>query len=253
MLARVFTSAPIRVVILLLAVAFAIDLPSRSGAPWKFFAETSGAALLVLVLYWLLVTVLEQRPVYELDRRAALPQLLLGVGLGVAVSIPHIVRLLVTTGASWTPKPVPLFLGTAVLAATSEEVLFRGTVLRISEDFLGTIGALLLSAIFFALLHEPAIRTETLIAGISMGACFILTRKLWLSIGGHFAHNFLLSVLSSGAMKKLEATEGDFQMAVLVGSLNIVVAIAFLVVAQREGQLRSSRFLRRRRKAAPVD
>ena len=198
-----------------------------------------------MFLYWLLVRLLERRAVSELDPRAALPQLLLGIGLGVAVSVPHVVRLLVTKGVLWTPTLVPAFLGTALLAAASEEVFFRGTVLRISEEFIGTIGALLLSATFFALLHEPEIQMETFVAGVTMGACFILTRKLWLSIGGHFAHNFLLNLLSSGAMKRLEATAGDLRLTALIGSLNIGVAIGLLIAAKRRGQLYSPRYVKR--------
>jgi len=78
-----------------------------------------------------------------------------------------------------------------------EEVLIRGVVFRILEEWLGSWIALGASALLFGLLHliNPnasvfaalAIAAE---AGILLGAAYMLTRNLWLAIGIHWAWNF---------------------------------------------------------------
>ncbi|MCJ7434908.1 MAG: CPBP family intramembrane metalloprotease [Anaerolineales bacterium] len=85
----------------------------------------------------------------------------------------------------------------AVLSGVFEEILFRGILFRIVEESLGTWLSLLFSALLFGLLHlgNPnatlwaaiAIAME---AGILLAAAFIVTRRLWLVIGIHFAWNF---------------------------------------------------------------
>jgi len=88
---------------------------------------------------------------------------------------------------------VPLFLGAAIL----EELLFRGVVFRLVEEWTGTWIALAVSAAIFGLSHAAnpgatgisslAIALE---AGILLGAAYVVTRNLWLPIGLHFAWNF---------------------------------------------------------------
>jgi hypothetical protein len=86
-----------------------------------------------------------------------------------------------------------LLFGGAVL----EEMLFRGVIFRLVEEWTGTWIALAVSAILFGLAHAAnpgatpvsslAIALE---AGILLGAAYVLTRNLWLPIGLHFAWNF---------------------------------------------------------------
>ena len=86
-----------------------------------------------------------------------------------------------------------LLIGGAVL----EELLFRGVIFRLVEEWTGTWIALAVSAILFGLAHAAnpgatpvsslAIALE---AGILLGAAYVLVRNLWLPIGLHFAWNF---------------------------------------------------------------
>ncbi len=81
--------------------------------------------------------------------------------------------------------------------AAFEELLFRGVIFRLVEEWTGTWIALAVSAILFGLAHAAnpgatpvsslAIALE---AGILLGAAYALTRNLWLPIGLHFAWNF---------------------------------------------------------------
>ena len=71
-------------------------------------------------------------------------------------------------------------------------------MLRLIEGWLGTWWALAITAVFFGAAHlgnpqatifgAAAIALE---AGILLGACYLLTRRLWLAIGLHAAWNFV--------------------------------------------------------------
>jgi membrane protease YdiL (CAAX protease family) len=86
-----------------------------------------------------------------------------------------------------------LLLADAVL----EEVLFRGVLFRLIEEFAGTWIALVVSAALFGLAHAAnpgATRFSSLAvaleAGVLLGAAFVVTRNLWFPIALHFAWNF---------------------------------------------------------------
>jgi CAAX protease family protein len=83
------------------------------------------------------------------------------------------------------------------LVAVLEEVLFRGMLLRIVEEALGTWIALAISALIFGgahLLNDNASLWSAIAiaveSGILFGAAYILTRALWLPIGLHWAWNY---------------------------------------------------------------
>jgi uncharacterized protein len=88
-------------------------------------------------------------------------------------------------------------LGFYLLVALFEEGVFRGIIFRLLERSLGSWIAIILSALFFGLVHllNPgatlfgafAIALE---AGILLGAAYMLTRNLWLAVGIHWAWNF---------------------------------------------------------------
>ena len=76
-----------------------------------------------------------------------------------------------------------------------QEPLYRGVVLRISEERLGSWLALLVSALAFGVAHlnNPGARVidgvSIFIFGLLFGGAYLLTRRLWLPIGLHAAWN----------------------------------------------------------------
>jgi membrane protease YdiL (CAAX protease family) len=104
-------------------------------------------------------------------------------------------------------------LPACILAGVLEEVLIRGIVFRILEQWLGSWVALGISAVIFGglhllnpgatLLNAAAISIE---AGVLLAAAYMLTRRLWLCIGTHIAWNFtqggIFSVAVSGGKSK---------------------------------------------------
>jgi uncharacterized protein len=208
------------VAIAFIAVPFAIV-----STPFNLFVTDKplrrvGALLLTAVVlgaYWAYVRFVEKRAVSELSGRHAARELGLGLALGallfsVTIGILAAAGAFQTTGNNGWPimlASVPGFILTGVL----EEVLFRGIVFRILNQWLGSWLALAISALIFGFLHllnpgatflnAAAISLE---GGVLLAAAFMLTQRLWLCIGVHIAWNFtqggVFSVAVSGGASK---------------------------------------------------
>lgn len=230
---RILRSAPVRILAAFLAFAFVIDSEA---------ARTAGGMAVVLRIasffgiYLLLVLALERRRVPELDLKACMPELLLGIALGIAVGAPHLLRIVLTGGTPAAASEVPVLLAAAGVAAVSEELLFRGVILRITEESVGTVAALLFSSLLFAVVHERSQFVETLLAGLALGACFLVTRRLWLPIGGHFTHNALTDLLP--APESWSPWAQNVPVA--------IVAVALFALALRQGKVRAPGWWRKR-------
>ena len=160
-------------------------------------------APIAVIGYWLLVRYVGGRPVIELGGRgAALREL--GVGLGVgALLMCAVIAVLALAGSyhvvdiGWSAGILG-GLGTGLSAGFTEEILFRGILLRLIEGWLGTWWALAITSVLFGAAHlgNPHITAFGAVAiiveaGILLGACYLLTRRLWLAIGVHIAWNFV--------------------------------------------------------------
>lgn len=115
------------------------------------------------------------------------------------------------SGAFWP------MLGMAMLSGISEEMLFRGVLLRQLEKMVGTWGALALTSGFFGAAHlgNPgatwfAALAIAMEAGILLGAAYLLTRRLWLAIGIHSAWNFTQGWVYSVPVSGGKAPDGLF-------------------------------------------
>jgi membrane protease YdiL (CAAX protease family) len=123
--------------------------------------------------------------------------ILIGAGLfSLVIAMLAVLGYYQVTGFNpWTVL-VPAF-ALSVISGVVEELLFRGILFRILAGWLGVWISLFVSALVFGLLHlaNPnaslwagiAIAIE---AGILLGVAFVLTGRLWLAIGIHFAWNF---------------------------------------------------------------
>ena len=163
-------------------------------------AEVIGAVV-VTVAYLVYVRVVERRPVSELTPGAAPSEFGAGFLLGAALFTTTIGIIWALGDYSvvgvnhWTAMLSPLAFGLA--AGVLEEILFRGVIFRITEDWIGSWGALAVSSLLFGaghLANPHATLTSALAialeAGLLLGAAFMITRRLWLPIGLHAAWNF---------------------------------------------------------------
>jgi len=88
-------------------------------------------------------------------------------------------------------------LAISILSGFTEEIVMRGYFFRLTEKWLGSWTALILSAAVFGALHLGNKHATllagvaiTLEAGIMLAAIFMITRRLWAVIGLHAAWNF---------------------------------------------------------------
>lgn len=150
--------------------------------------------------YFAYVRLIERRAVREFAPNKALKELGIGIAIGGGL-VTAIVGILWVFGLwevvalnPWSVVAVPIV--TVAATAIWEEMVFRGIVFRMLEEGLGTWIALILSALVFGLLHmgnENAsiigILTIALTGGLLLAGVYILTRRLWLAIGIHYAVN----------------------------------------------------------------
>ena len=102
-------------------------------------------------------------------------------------------------------------IGTALAiqlgAAVVEELLLRGVMFRVIEQSLGSWVALVLSALFFGLLHAgnpnatwAAALGLSLQAGVLLAAAYMVSRSLWLPIGLHWGWNAVQAGVVGGTV-----------------------------------------------------
>jgi len=87
-----------------------------------------------------------------------------------------------------TPS-LPLFFGAVLLAPIAEELLFRGLLLRLFIPY-GERGAVLLSAVLFALAHGSIFQIPyALVAGLFLGYTAVCSKGLFYPLVFHLLYN----------------------------------------------------------------
>jgi uncharacterized protein len=135
------------------------------------------------------------------DPRGAVGSFLVGIALGAVLFSAVVLELALGGYYRITGVHVTWDLATAALlllaGAAVEELLFRGVLFRLIEEWAGTWIALAISAIFFGAAHSfnPGASWISAVsiaieAGVLLGAAFVVTKNLWFPIGLHFAWNF---------------------------------------------------------------
>jgi uncharacterized protein len=263
------------VAILFIAIPFAVVSTPISLFVTEKSLKRAGALLLaavVLAAYSAYVRVIERRAVAELSGNRAVSELGSGLALGallfsVTIGIHAVVGVYHITGSNgW--QTMLAILPASILSGVLEEVLIRGIVFRILEQWLGSWIALGISAAIFGALHllnpgatllnAAAISIE---AGILLAAAYMVTRRLWLCIGTHIAWNFtqggIFSVAVSGGQSKglLQSrmvgpdwlTGGAFGAEASVVALGVCLAvgIALIALAVKRGNVVAGVGLRR--------
>jgi membrane protease YdiL (CAAX protease family) len=132
--------------------------------------------------------------------------LILGLAIGAITLLLALGLAMVLTGTTFELSASPtedIFRSLAIsavvfaLAATAEEVLFRGYILQtFARSGLAWL-AIILTAVFFGIAHlsnpaaGPLSSLNTALAGIWFGVAYLKTRDLWFVTGVHFIWNWL--------------------------------------------------------------
>ena len=139
---------------------------------------------------------MERRPARELSWDGSVGELGKGVlvGAGFLAAVVGLVAAFgfyqVVTVHRWTAVLAPLAI--AVMSGYTEEIMFRGVLLRIAEESLGTWLALLISSVLFGVVHASNPGATVLEAGVLLGAVFLVLAHR----RGHFMQPFWSSAKS---------------------------------------------------------
>ncbi len=159
-----------------------------------------GAAIVAVLVYAWLVRSAERRSPSELAPTAMPRDLLIGIaiGLGMFTLVFAILRL---TGSytlshgAWSDWGSDL--GKTLATGLREELLIRLILFRLLMRAFGLSPALVISALFFGLGHlaNPNANMVAAIAiaieaGLMLAGFYILTGRIWMSVGVHAAWNF---------------------------------------------------------------
>ena len=222
------------------------------------------AALAVLVYHWSVRWAEKRRP-EEIALRSAPGGLVLGVLIGL-LWFGSVIFNIAELGGYRVDGPGSLagpigLAGFMAAACVTEELMFRGVLLRVLQDRFGTWIALLVTSALFGCWHllnpdatvwgAVAIAIE---AGGALGAAYIATRKLWVPIGLHFGWNFAESAIFGTEVSGNGANSGLLHGVmsgpdILTGGhfgpeaspytivFGLIIAVVFLLIARRKGRL----------------
>ena len=236
----------------LLAQSFAHLFKEIVPGPLYYLLYVIVSVVVACLAYVAYVRVVERRAVSELSREGAVRELGVGVAIGAGLVIIVIATLwvlgyYVVAGTNAGTVLLVAFANDAS-GAVVEEILLRAIVFRISEEALGTWLALLISAVLFGLLHigEPGAIPVALAAGVLLSCAYMLTRRLWLPIGLHFAWDFTqdgVFGVAAGAKGLLQAglTGPSFLSGGEIGIEASILALAVVLIADVYLLLRASR------------
>ncbi len=194
-------------IIILFTVLVAKTIFSKTILPLFSVHITLGKSIqgfvtfvVLLVSYYFLMKKFEKRNIDELSSKIALQHSLLGFLTGFGM-ISLIFLLLYLFGYyriqginSYSSLFETLIFFTLLSAV--EEVIFRGLLYRITENWLGTHFALLISALIFSFMHITNDHMNItsiiaiIIAGLLLGILFSLTKSLWFLIFFHMSWNY---------------------------------------------------------------
>lgn len=151
--------------------------------------------------------------------RISLKSLLLTIGAAIAVqpffmllsSITQLFFKNITTATMQTMAQMPLWallLSSAILPAIFEELIFRGVIYQGCRTNTPGWYSLLISALFFGLLHLNFQQSlYAFVAGFFLALLVKATGSLWASITAHLVINGLQSLLSWFALQSSTAAE----------------------------------------------
>jgi membrane protease YdiL (CAAX protease family) len=172
-----------------------LHLPSYAG-----YVTAIGIPILGFVLYALLIRVGERRAPSEIFFQASSwIDLLVGAVIGI-ILLSLMLLLLVSLGLysahlghgkGWLDS----FVFDSYISGMLEELAFRAVLLRIFARMFNPVAGLLISSALFGIAHLTHATAFQAIevafnAGLTLGLPYMLTGRLWMSVGLHIAWDF---------------------------------------------------------------
>ena len=271
---RILRSPPARILVLGFVLVMMMTLNtdvmvSYADDPLKSVRHVVALAVAGFAVYIGYAHFIEQRPISEL----ALPGMGRELGTGMLIGFglyTACVLMLIGLGIYRVQGLNPLdfmvpAIAMAVSSAVYEELLFRGVVFGSVEAWFGSWAALVVSSLVFGLTHlinpEGTVEGALFIAveaGTLLAAAYMLTRRLWLSMGFHAAWNYTQSAIFSGIVSGNEASQGLIRSAVqgpellTGGKFGVESSVLALVLCTTTGVVMLVMAVRRGRIVPPI-
>ena len=123
-------------------------------------------------------------------------------------------------------SPIILIISVAIVAPIYEEIIFRGIFLKGMAKKMNPTVALVISALFFALVHLNIPQgINAFLLGLVIGAIYLKTESIYLSIFAHFVNNVLaITVSSMYMMIKGKYAMGAHGILFIAGVILLVIA-----------------------------
>jgi membrane protease YdiL (CAAX protease family) len=158
-------------------------------------------SLLAVACYILLFRFYEKRQITELSASTFVKNALIGFFIGLILqSVFILVIYLAGDYAITQVNPVSYVLPAFAYSFTAgfvAELLLRGILFRLTEEKTGTVPALIIFTLLFAILHvnskgatAVSACATAMQAGLLLSATYVYSRSLWLPIFLHFSWDF---------------------------------------------------------------
>ncbi len=175
----------------------------------RVVAGTVGLCATGLLANVLTLRIFDRRAFTDIGLRsgsASLQNLGWGLLLGSGAAILMLAAPLLAGTGHFVTRSAPTFswpslvfyLVTLGVAATGEELIFRGYAFQLLVNKMGPFATVLPVSVIFGLMHASNPHSSllavmnTILWGILLGCGFIRSRDLWLPIGLHFGWNLVL-------------------------------------------------------------
>lgn len=217
--------------------------------------------IIVTLLYRIYFKIIEKKPFYEFSGENLRNDIRNGVLFTLLIAAISVLILYFNNNLEISRGKGPGYLsvafGLAFMSSIAEEILFRGLLFRLSEEYLGTYFAIAVNSFLFGIAHyaNPGATVLSALAiglesGLILSAAYVLTRKLWLNISIHFTWNFIAGVMgfhyagktANGIFdtkltgsKLLTGGEFGIEFSVLIVATGVVLGILLISIVTKKG------------------
>ncbi len=215
-------------ILLIVAVVFSGELlrnnvinKTNLSENWKNLIIGFIQIALAMLAYVFLFSKLEKRKINELSSVGFFRNTIWGCITGIgAQSLVILILYWANNYSVLKINPASYLLPgfiSALVAGFVMEIILRGILFRITEEYLGTLIAFILLALLFTIVHSQSdhatilsVVTTTLQAGVLLSALYVFSRSLWLPIFFHFAWDFAEPAIFGGINPGISVGESLF-------------------------------------------
>jgi uncharacterized protein len=244
--------------------SFLLD-KTNLGNDTKALITAITEAVIAVAAYIVLFKVYDKRQIHELSRANLIKNAITGFLTGILLQTLSILVIYIADTYSVVHiNPISTLISPLAFALTAgfvAEIIMIGIVFRLLEKQTGTVIALFIFVLLFAVLHVNtkgatfvSVGATAMQAGFMLPAAYVFSRSLWLPIFLHFGWDFAEPGIFGGINPSSSLTQGLFTSKIAGNSLLtggetgpqdsltslllcLLLGIIFLVLARQKNNL----------------